>query len=474
MDTQLRILRNSFFLSAQPLMMNIISLFVVGYIARKLGRADFGIFNLVSTITMLFFPVAMMGLNRITVRDMASIKEKGTYGRQMITTRLLTSLLAAGLIVFAANALGYGDRTIHAMYLGCAIFLFQVLSEISTDIFGSQERMEFTALVRMVAGLTLTALSVVVLYLGFGLFEVIGVYAFGQMVGCILAIFLVSKLFLRVKLDFSLAFVKEKIREGFPFFLMTLMWYAMMRLDTIFLSKRVEMAELGLYTSAIVLVTRLSIIPHGIANSLLPAISSLLSKGEEREITKITQPFLIRLVLLVLPGCIAVSVFSSDIITIIFGKEFHGGGVILRIGIWAFFIRCVAFVEFSILTAFHKERQMMWSYIFAIFYCFSANLTLIHYFQSLGAVSAFVSTQFVVLILFSFFAFRTIRLPLPLNLLSKIIGLNLIFASILYLLREENIFWVVPVGFVAYMASAVIMKIFSLKSFLQLKSIFVS
>lgn len=452
--------------------MNVISLFVIGYIARKLGTSDFGIFNFVTTFTMLFYPVAMMGLNRVTIRDLAGMDERQSYAGKMVTLRIVTTFFAIVIIILAANIIDYPQRTTFAMYLACFIFMFQLFSESLTDIYNACERMEFTALVRMVAGLTLTALSVIVLYLGFGLYELIGVYAFGQMIGCAVALYLIIKFFFKIRFRINWSFIKEKMRDGFQFFLMTMMWFAMMRLDTIFLSKKISMTELGLYLSAIILVRRLSIVPQGIAGSLLPAISNLQSKGKINETSEVICTFFTKISLIALPAVIIVSFFADDIIKIIFGGQFDGAGIILRIGIWAFLFRCFSFLEFSVLTAFHKEHQMLKSYVFATIYCVISNIFLIHFYGSLGAVLAFASTQLTVFIFFTIFTYKTIRTIFYAGELFRITILNGALFLFLFFLRSYNIFWVIPSCFLFYFVGALILKLLTLQNLLDLKRLF--
>jgi O-antigen/teichoic acid export membrane protein len=73
MSRELTVLRNSLFLTVQPVLMNVVSVFVTGYMARVLGPSDFGMFNFVLSFTMLFYPIAILGLNRVSVREMAGL-----------------------------------------------------------------------------------------------------------------------------------------------------------------------------------------------------------------------------------------------------------------------------------------------------------------------------------------------------------------------------------------------------------------
>lgn len=472
MSSKLKILKNSFFLIFQPLLMSVVSLFVMGYIARKLGTSDFGIFNFVTMFIMIFYPLATMGLDRVMIRDMPGIQDKSPYTGKIVPLRMLTTLFAIAIIILATTILGYPKRTTIAMYLACCLFVAQLFSESLTDIFNGSERMEFTALVNMVSGLTLIVLSVIMIYLGFGLYELIGVYAFGNMTGCAVAIYLISKIFFKIKLQISWSFFKEKIMDGLHFFLMTMMWFVMIRLDIVFLSKKVSMAELGLYTSAILLVTKLSIIPQGIAGSLLPAISNLQSKNEISEISDVARTVTTKIFLIALPAVIIVSFLADDIIKFIYGEKYYGAGIILKIGIWAFMLRCVSFLEFSLLTAMHKERQMLRSYFLALVYCIMSNILLINLYGILGAVFAFVSSQLVLVILFSITTCRSINAIFNSGEMIKIIMLNGALSLALIYLKSYNFFAVVSFCFIFYVSGAMVLNLLTLKDLQDLRRVF--
>ena len=422
-----KIIRNSMYLSLQPLLLNFISLFVVGYIARKLGKADFGIFNFVTAFTMLFYPLAVLGLNRITVRDLSSLKAPQDYAQQMFALRFGIVVIATSIIIIVAKMAGYPDRTNFAIYLASLIFFSQLVSETFTDVFNASQKMEFTALTSLVSGLTLTILSVVVLYLGYGLYELLGVYAFGQALGLGLAVVLITKCFFKIRLRFNWTFSSNKLLEGSQFFLMTMMWFVMTRIDTVFLSKQISMEQLGLYTASMLLVTKLMIIPQAISGALLPAFSQAYSLGDMDGISKIWGSLVSKILLFAIPFILSVSIFSNEVITIVFGAQYAEANIVLKIGILSFLFTCVTFCEFSLLTAIRKQKFMLYSYIASGIYCIITNLILIKKFHSIGAVIAFTTTQFLIFIFFTLITVRFISTFLPWHSLVKLVVLNLFY-----------------------------------------------
>ena len=399
-----RIARNSLFLTLQPLVMNLVSLLAVAYIARTLGVSDFGIFNLVTTYAVLFNPLAQAGMNRVMVRDMASLDDKAGYAARMFPLRVvITGLAAVGLVVTALVA-GYDDRTTLAIVAGSSIFVGQLLAEIFADVFLASERTHFTAIAQLVAGLTLTVLSVAVLYVGLGLFAMIAVYALGQFLGLALSVYFLHTRFFGVRWRPDRRFARQKLVEGLPFFASMMMWTLMSRIDTVVVSKWCSPVDLGLYTAAMLLVTRMSVIPMGISTALLPTISRLWSTRGEKEASDLVRGVSDALLIIALPAVIVVGAFSSTITSVLFGPGYGRSSVVLTIGIWTVLLRCLGSVQFCVLAASNRERNVMKSYVVATVYCIVSNWVLVSSYGIVGAATASLSTQLLVTILFAWYS----------------------------------------------------------------------
>jgi len=417
-----RVARNSFFLTAQPLFMNVVSMFAVAYIARTLGVADFGIFNLVTTYAMLFNPVAQAGLNRVMVRDLASLSDKAEYAARMIALRaVITGVAAFGMVLTAAVA-GYDGRTTLAIIAGSSIFVGQMLAEIFADVFLAFERTRFTAIAQLVAGLTLTVLSIAVLYIGLGLFAMIAVYAFGQFLGLGLAVYFIHTKFLRLRWHADWRFAAKSLAEGLPFFASTMMWSITSRIDTLVLSKSSSPAELGLYTSGMLLVARMGILPQGISAALLPTLSRLFSGGETREASTIIRSVSDTLVVLVLPAVVFVVIYSGTITSVLFGSHYVGAAAVLTVGIWILLLKCIIAVQFSVLAGCKREKDVMKSYAVTTGYSILASWLLIRSYGMIGAAFASLSTQILLTVLFLWYS--PIRRMIHLGVALKTVGLG--------------------------------------------------
>ena len=70
------IARNSIYTVVSQVIINVVGIFVVGYIAKKLGDVDYGKFVFVFAFVQTFSSVSNMGIHVVQMREIAKDKEK--------------------------------------------------------------------------------------------------------------------------------------------------------------------------------------------------------------------------------------------------------------------------------------------------------------------------------------------------------------------------------------------------------------
>lgn len=152
----------------------LVSLVIVGVIARYLGQAGLGRYAFIITFIELFTAFVDMGMNRILVREIAKESDDSTRLTSAIwTLRLLLSLVV--FIVVAALASNNGDPYLWLATM--AFFLAQViylLGDVFAAMFQGYQRMEYPFWSIIVAQVLLLTLTLVVVWLNLGLVALFG------------------------------------------------------------------------------------------------------------------------------------------------------------------------------------------------------------------------------------------------------------------------------------------------------------
>jgi len=119
------VVKNSILLIVSPLILNFISIFVNGLIARKLGKADFGQFVFALTFVTMFGSITNLGLRAITIREIAEdVQHISTFVGKMLVLRCLLAFAAMVLLVVTVNVMGYTPETKMLVYYAALIILF--------------------------------------------------------------------------------------------------------------------------------------------------------------------------------------------------------------------------------------------------------------------------------------------------------------------------------------------------------------
>lgn len=467
-----RVIKNSLYLILEPLLLNIISIFVLGYIARSLGENHFGIFNFALSFAIIFQSFGRFGLNTAAVRDLAMRKDLvHDYFGRIFFLRLFMIGVAYLLTINFANLLGYTQETRIVVYLFGVLAVLELITEIFTDVFRAHERMELVSLVNFVAGIFLTILSVCVLLLGFKLYGVVLSYVAGKLLGLILVVFVYFRNFSLPQIRIDWSFYKSAMVKGLPLFLSSLLWLFITRMDIIILSKFSSMTDMGIYTAATILLTKLNVVPYSIASSVYPAISSLHNNSYE-EGRPLCRKIFFLLVIIGLPAAIGVDIIAGQVIELIYGSTYARSIPILQVAIWAFPLTGILLPSVSVLFATNQQNKVVKVYSVSLLLGFIVYSALIKEFGILGAAIALV----IVCAFQAGYMFYLVKDYVQGFISSEklwgIIISNLLLAGLLLFIYRYNLFFIIALSIPFYLLSLRLFGIVMIKDILKLKTIF--
>lgn len=473
MNSTQKVVQNSIWLIIQPLILNVISIFVIGYIARTLGQADYGKFLFAFTFVAMFGSITSMGLRTITVREIAEDKSKvSVFLGNILTLRFFLALIAVVAIFFVVNLMHYPQITKIIVYIISLTVVFNTVSGTFMDTFQAYETMEYVVYTQFVSGIVLTALSVIVLYIGYRLIGLTLVYCFGSFLALIIsALYLFRRITTpKIKIDFS--FWKKSLYKGAPFFYPSLVASVGAKIGIIFLSKMSGDISVGIFGAANNLVEKLVIIPDGICTAIFPTMAALYQSSKD-EAAILFQRFFLYLFLITLPIAVGTTILAKPIITLIYGIEYQAAILILQILVWWLFLTFLTMLQGYALGAIHQEKKAA-IVPFIVTPCYIViNLLLIPHFKEIGAAISSVITGILSFAILSIF----IRKHLISNLLEnkliiKVLIANTIMGVFVFLFRKYNVFLSISLGAMIYSFVILFFQIISVNDLVKLLNTF--
>jgi len=455
-----RVIKNSLWMIIQPLALNVLSIFAIGYIARTLGQEDYGKFVFAFSFIGLFSPILNLGLRAVTVREVAQNKDQtSVFMGKMTILKLVLSCVAVILTIIAINCLNYPQETKFIVYLASLIIIFNALTATFNDVFQAYERMKFVALSQMISGLTLTFLSIIVLFLGFRLIGVTSAYVIGNFIALIITAWLLKKHIGWIKPKFDLEFSCQNIKHGFPFFLPNFIDSFGQKIGIIILSKFGGDASLGFYGAAVALTAKLAVVIDGIASAYYPTMA-VAFKESKTQAVQLFRKFFQYLFIIGLPVALGGTVLSKPIILLVYGSKYYQAINILIVAAWTFPI--VGLTSFLGWThgAIGNEKKLS---VIKIVYvsCFLIScIVLIPLFHALGlAYASLIGSTAALIISFYFLKKKLLGKLFCFTSYSKIFMVNIIVGICIYFIRDWSIFITLPLYILLYLSLIVLFRI---------------
>lgn len=456
------VVKNSIWLILQPLILNVISLFVIGYITRCLGQVDYGKFTFAFAFVALFQPFINMGLGSLATREIAENRDNSVdFFWKLVMLRVFLGAVTFCSVVVMVNVLGYPADTRLIVYITGTTLIFQSITVTFGSAFQGYEKMQYVAYANMISGLVLTALSVVVLFIGYRLVGLTLVYAFGSLLGTMISVHYLIKIFPKPRFKTDIAFWKQCLVRGFPFFIPSILSMISIKIGIVLLSKMSGDAAVGIYSAPYTLIEKLFIIPDGICTALFPTLA-LLHQHTPKDAGNLFKQFNSYMLMITLPIAVVTTVTARPIITLIFGAAFRPSIPVLQILIWWLILLAFNWLQMWSLNAVHQEKKTVSiSFLSTVMYIV-LNLLLIPHWGASGAAMAGVGSSIVTILLFNPLIHRYIVRDVFMDMVYvKIILANGIMAGLLVLLRGCTIFISIPVGLGAYALLVIYLKILS-------------
>lgn len=460
MESAKSIIKNSFWISIQPLVLNVISLFVIGYIASTLGQEDYGIFVFAFSMITLFTPLGNFGLRAITVRDVASDRdEAGDILGKIFMLRLFLTAFAYILLLVVVNILNYPPSTHMIVYIAGILLFPNTAATVLFDGFQAFEKMKYMAYANFISGIILTALSVVILYIGYRLIGLTIVYLLGNFLLFTFAFaFYYTKNFPSLKMQMDLTFFRENLKKGMPFFLTGLFGMLNTKIGIIILSKLEGNSQIGLYGAASNLTDRLMIIPDSLGTAIFPTIA-ILYIASKKETVDLFSRFFNYLILLSLPMAVGITMLSFRIIHLIYGPEYDSSAVTLSILAWSLPGLFNGYLLAYFLNAVHLEHMVLKFTFWAAGINIALNFILIPYFHQNGVAIALLFCWSLYGLFNFYLAYKYASLRVSLTFILKVVFANVLLSIWIFFLKDINIFITILVSGSLYIASLFILKI---------------
>lgn len=448
------VLKNSSYLFLQHIIVNLISIAAIGYIARKLGTRDFGIYTLAFVFPAMFSEIGSFGLRGLTIREIAKNRESGIHDflGKIIPVRLVLILIMGGTVIGLSKIMNYEARETFAILIGTFAAMIDSVSRIIQDVFQSFEEMGKVAIREVLVRVITAVGACYAVWNEYGVIVLCFIFVIGAIFGFSINLALYLKRFKAPKFCWDWMFLKISLKEGFGYFLVGAGSALLSKTDIFMISKLMDSSAVGVYGAASTIFYRLTIIADAISTSAFPAISQLFKKDNSQcqSVFSKTQ-WLIWV--LTLPMAVGGFILGDKIITLIYGSAYYEASTVFKILIISLPFMSVGLLYNYSLGGINKQYDVSRILFICSFANIVLNAILIEIYGIMGSAVALICVQIGCFGLFRFkagclfYSGMTTKKSIPLII-------SLITLSVFLLLTDKiNIVLQIIIGGSAYMIS---------------------
>jgi O-antigen/teichoic acid export membrane protein len=351
-----RLFRNTFFMALAQISNPFLSMIFILVLAHGRGTSGLGGYTTVLTLYSIFTLCSTLGLNELIIRDVAADRSRaGRAFSNLFWIGTGSSVFFILVMVLTAALLHY-DRSL--FYSACVLSLalpFYTLGMYSQALLQSFERMEYCSIILIGETLWKVFIGTVALRMGLGLQWIMVILVLASAQSCILGLIFVRKHLIPLSFGFDWPMVREYLRQAPTFLSLSLVVLIYWSTDIMMLSKMRSMEEVGLYSAGYRLLTIAKGLVHSYVMAVFPVMSSQYetSKDSFRRSCMRSVKFLL---IVTIPAAGIVSLWSKEIIQLLYGSAFTGAAATLRILICPIVLFPIANLFGNALIASHHQK----------------------------------------------------------------------------------------------------------------------
>jgi len=334
-DSFKKYFKNTSWLFVEKIVRILISFVVTIFVVRYLGPKDFGLLSYAISFYGLFSAISVLGLETITIREL--VKNHGKRDDLLGSVFLLRLLGGVSTIIFIALTLYFSGESTNISILILIVSSSAIFHSFSVVdyYFRAEVKAKYSVYVFLFAALLVAIVKIMLIFLEAQLIY----FAIAFSVYFILAAagFLFVYRFNKLKLSrwkFNKELAVSLLKDSWPLILSGLVVSVYMKVDQVMIKNMLNSEEVGFYAAAVKLSEAWYFIPVALTNSLFPAIVNAKKVSQEFYNNRMQKLYDI-LAWMAIAIAILVSIFSSDIIRIIFGNEYNSAAPVLTIYVWA-------------------------------------------------------------------------------------------------------------------------------------------
>lgn len=424
------------------------------YIARSMGASVFGQLAFAIAFTNYFNLFSDFGLTTLGIREIARDKSQTpSFATNITALQVWLSLILIGVL---GGLLFFMPLEINLKWLTFLVGLSMLPGAFSlTYVFQAYEKMEFTALVRILTQILTVVTAFALIYFTKNILALPIVQFLVGLLSALLIYYLLKRFIYFSWSQIEFAKIRFLFRLAIPFVISGLAIQIYYSLDSIILQFLKGSTVVGYYSAGYKVVLLLIGFAGFFQTAIYPTLTNFLKADLEKanELVARTSKLLI---FICLPIAVGGTVLAPKIISFLYGNAYTESILPFQILIWSIFTIYVNVSFGATLLAAGRERQYTKSAVMGAALNLIFNLVLIPKFSLVGAAIATMITEFYVLISLYYYSSKVIKVSILKNLIQAFFTAVAMGAILVFL--DLNVLVLITLGAVLYFSAVFIFR----------------
>lgn len=326
---------NTSWLFFERILRIVVTFVVAVFVVRYLGPKDFGLYSYTISFAWLFAAISTLGLESISTRELIKYPDKrDEINGTVFILRLAGSVACIILTAIVLLLIGESASTTILILIFSGSFIFQSFSTIEY-YFRGIVKAKYNAYALSASVIFSSLLKILFIFLKAPLIYFIVAASLEYLV---LAIGLVVVYKYNNLSVFNWKYSKEiaisLLKDSWPLALSGVVVMIYMRIDQVMIKNMMNEEAVGYYSAAVRLCEAWYFIPVTLCNAIFPAIVNAKNVSEKFYHNRMQKLYDL-LSWLAIGIAVPVTIFSDQIIQILFGSDFASAAPVLTIYIWA-------------------------------------------------------------------------------------------------------------------------------------------
>jgi len=392
-----KLVKNTSWIMIEKIFQMIISLVVGMITARYLGPSNYGMISYVAAFIAFATPICNLGMDAVLIKKIVEYPdEEGKYVGTAIVMELIASIISYIVIVLIIALNDFSDTTKIIVVILQSLLLIAKSTEPIDYYFQSKLLSKYTSLIKMIGYLIMSGYKIYLVVTQ----KSIEWFAFASSLDMIVIAILYLYTYKKKKgqkLKFNINIGKKIIKESYHFILSNLLIILYTQMDKMMIGKMLSNNEVGLYTAATTICTYWGFIPLAIINTFRPIIYEAKKKNT-KYLEKLKFLYCLTFWISIF-FCIIITIFSKQIIWILYGKDFLAAKITLIIAVWYTAFAYLGTARGIWIVSEGKHKYVKKYVLIGAIMNFILNYYLIPIYGINGAAFATLITQFIVAII---------------------------------------------------------------------------